>query len=109
MCNDIFLKLRDAVSLKKIFYFLMLCIHICMCAYAMAHVWSSEDNFVELLFSFNLCVSSGMGIRLSGLICEFLKRKLYIYFGAKKLEFCNLSFSSKITSTILHWFIGENI
>lgn len=51
----------------------MLCIHICMCAYAMTHVWRSEDNFVELFFSFNLCVSSGMGIRLSGLICEFLE------------------------------------
>lgn len=43
---------------------------------------------MELLFSFNLYVSSGIGIRL---ICEFLKSKLYIYFGPKKLEFCNLN------------------
>lgn len=51
-----------------------------ICAYAVAHVhmWKSEDNFVELLFSFILYVSSGMGIRSSGLICEFLKSELYI-------------------------------
>lgn len=44
----------------------LVCIHnMCVNIHAMMHVWLLDDNYTELIFSFNLCKDSGDQTELS--------------------------------------------